>query len=110
VDFVALQLGTVGVSSPSRSYNVLAEGKPVIAVVDRTAYLAQLAENEQIAWSVQPGDLKSLVRTVEVAASSDAPLSEMGEWTRKLADSPYSFRAATKQYEDLILHVSIASS
>jgi hypothetical protein len=98
------------VSSPSRLYNILAAGKGAIAVIDRTSHLAQLIEKEQVAWSVQRGDAESLVRTVEAAPSSDAPLSEMNQRARRLAESSCSLPAATKRYEDLRSEVSMVPS
>jgi glycosyltransferase involved in cell wall biosynthesis len=63
-----------GVSVPSRFYNVLAMGRPVLIVSERDAEAALTVTEHDVGWVVAPGDAGELARTVRLAASSDDPL------------------------------------
>lgn len=73
--------GMSGVSVPSRLYNVLAAGKPVLAVADPDSELARVVLEERVGWVVAPGDLAGLVRAIETAADP-AERDEMGRRAR----------------------------
>ena len=51
----ALIPGMQGVSVPSRTYNILAAGKPIIAATDRDSELAMVIREEDVGWVVAPG-------------------------------------------------------
>ena len=63
-----------GVSVPSRFYNVLAMGRPVVIVSERDAEAALTVTEHDVGWVVAPGDAGELARTVRQAALSDDPL------------------------------------
>jgi glycosyltransferase involved in cell wall biosynthesis len=55
-DIAVLSLveGMKGLAVPSRSYNLMAAGKPMIALVDNSSEIAHLIREEQIGWVVEP--------------------------------------------------------
>ena len=52
VAVVSLAPGMSGVSVPSRMYNILAAGKPIVAVADDESELARVVREEQVGWVV----------------------------------------------------------
>lgn len=62
-----------GVSVPSRFYNLLAVGRPVILVSEPDAEAALTVSEHDIGWVTPPGDAAGLARTVRLAFSSEDP-------------------------------------
>lgn len=94
--------GMAGISVPSRMYNHMAAGKPIIAVADDWSELAQVIQEENIGWVVKPGDVDSLVNTIEYAASHPELCQEMGAKAAEIARSKYTFEHTIKSYKTLI--------
>jgi len=63
-----------GVSVPSRFYNLLAVGRPVILVSEVDAEAAQTVSEHDLGWVVPPGDAGELVATIRRARASEDPL------------------------------------
>jgi colanic acid biosynthesis glycosyl transferase WcaI len=62
-----------GVSVPSRFYNLLAVGRPVILVSEPDAEAALTVSEHNIGWVVPPGDAGELARTIRLASASEDP-------------------------------------
>jgi colanic acid biosynthesis glycosyl transferase WcaI len=62
-----------GVSVPSRFYNLLAVGRPVILVSEPGAEAALTVTEHDLGWVVPPGDAGELARTIRLAAASEDP-------------------------------------
>ncbi|AJA09006.1 hypothetical protein SKP52_10505 [Sphingopyxis fribergensis] len=58
-----------GLSVPSRMYNVLAAGTPIIAIADAKSELALTIAEERSGWVLAPGDTDALVALVERLAT-----------------------------------------
>jgi hypothetical protein len=62
-----------GVSVPSRFYNLLAIGRPVILVSEAGAEAALTVTEHDVGWVVEPGRPDELAKAVRRAASADDP-------------------------------------
>ncbi|HHY57526.1 MAG TPA: glycosyltransferase family 4 protein, partial [Chloroflexi bacterium] len=94
--------GMAGVSVPSRMYNIMAAGKPIIAMADRHSELAQVVIEEGIGWVIDPGDEAALERTIMEAASQPELLCAMGQRARLAAETKYSPERANQAYRNLV--------
>jgi colanic acid biosynthesis glycosyl transferase WcaI len=63
-----------GVSVPSRFYNLLAVGRPVILVSEPEAEAALTMTENNLGWVVMPGRPNELANTIRTAASSNVSL------------------------------------
>lgn len=63
-----------GVSTPSRFYNLLAVGRPVILVSEPDAEAALTVTEHDVGWVVPPGQPDQLVKAIRQAFSSQDPL------------------------------------
>lgn len=63
-----------GISIPSRFYNLLAVGRPVLIVSEPDAEAALTVTEHDVGWVVTPGDAGELARTIRLAALSEDPL------------------------------------
>lgn len=102
--------GMAGVSVPSRMYNIMAAGKPIIAMADRHSELAQVVTEEGIGWVIEPGDEAALERTIIEATSQPSLLHAMGKRARLVAETKYSLERANQAYRDLVETLSSSLS
>lgn len=101
VAIVTLVKGMKALAMPSRTYNFLAAGKPIIAIVEEGSEPAIVVEEESAGWVVPPHDPDALLGAILDAAGRGAELAEMGERARRAAETKYSFETALAKYSDL---------
>jgi colanic acid biosynthesis glycosyl transferase WcaI len=94
--------GMAGVSVPSRMYDIMAAGKPIIAVADRDSELARVVIEEQIGWVVAPKDADGLFALVERIHALPELVAEYGARARTAALSKYQLEHAIEKYTALM--------
>lgn len=102
VALIAFIPGMAGVSVPSRMYNVMAAGKPIIAMADEHSELALVVREEHIGWVVPPGDAEALAEAVVAAWKNPEALAAMGRRARSAAERLYSLNHILDAYERLM--------
>jgi colanic acid biosynthesis glycosyl transferase WcaI len=98
VAVISFVSGMAGVSVPSRMYNILAAGKPIIAVADPESELALTVEEEQVGWVVPPGDVEALIAVIERARRDPHLVRAAGERARAVAAGRYARRSSMRKY------------
>jgi colanic acid biosynthesis glycosyl transferase WcaI len=101
VAVISLNAGMAGVSVPSRLYNVLAAGKPIVAVCEPESELARVVSEHQCGWVVPPGDLPGLLRVLREAQAAVVEREHMAERARSAALRLYSPERVIRQYQSL---------
>jgi glycosyltransferase involved in cell wall biosynthesis len=101
VAVVAFRPGMSGVSVPSRLYNVLAAGTPVIAVADENSEVAAVVREERVGWVVRPDDVDALVLALRHASGAGAERVEMSVRARAAAERRYTMGHVLNEYERL---------
>jgi colanic acid biosynthesis glycosyl transferase WcaI len=96
-----LKTGMEGISVPSRLYNVLAAGNPVLAVAHEASELAQVVRDEHCGWVVSPGDITTMAACVREAAADRARLEGMRARAREAAEQKYSRQRVVAQFVEL---------
>jgi len=102
IGIISFTRGMAGVSVPSRMYNVMATGKPIIAAADTVSELAQVIREEDIGWVVEPGNVAALKSAIIEAMGSPDRLIQMGLRARRVAETKYSFERANASYTNLV--------
>lgn len=110
VVLITFKPGMWGVSVPSRMYNAMAAGKPLIGVAEADSELALVIREENIGWVVQPGAAAALVRAVEEAYADPERLKQMGLRARAAAERKYSRQTILAQYMSLVESLANRSS
>jgi glycosyltransferase involved in cell wall biosynthesis len=105
VAITAFVPGMFGAGVPSRLYNILASGKPIVAAVDPQSELALVVREERVGWIVEPGDVTGFVSAVLEARADRARLAAMGVRGRAAAAGRYSYEAVMRGYRDLFTSV-----
>jgi colanic acid biosynthesis glycosyl transferase WcaI len=98
----ALVPGMQGVSVPSRTYNILAAGKPIIAATDRDSELARVIREEDVGWVVAPGDASAMAQAVLDASARPDALAAMGRRARLAAETKYPFPRILSAFAQVI--------
>jgi colanic acid biosynthesis glycosyl transferase WcaI len=103
VSILSLVPGMLGLAVPSRTYNLMAAGKPIIALVSEYSETARVVREEGIGWVVEPGaEFGAVERTVQViraAKVSPQLLLEMGAKARRAAETKYSPEIVLQQFD-----------
>ncbi|MEO7673863.1 MAG: glycosyltransferase family 4 protein [Pyrinomonadaceae bacterium] len=102
VAFVSLVDKMHGVSMPSRTYNILAAGKPMIALAQKNSELARIIDEERVGWIVSPGSPQDLLDTINNVIGRTDELEEMGKRARFAAETKYSLETALEKYRDAL--------
>jgi colanic acid biosynthesis glycosyl transferase WcaI len=101
--------GMAGISVPSRMYNQMAAGKPIIAVTDDWSELAEVVRENEIGWVIKPGDITTLVETIKYAAEHPEVCTKMGEKAATVAQTKYSFFETDLAYKKLFKEIEYLS-
>jgi colanic acid biosynthesis glycosyl transferase WcaI len=105
ISTISFAPGMSGVSVPSRMYDVLAGGHPLLAMADSDSELAMMIAEEGVGWTVPPGDRAAFIERVVHAADHRDELREMGRRARAAAVRSYSLARIGEQYRDMIASV-----
>jgi glycosyltransferase involved in cell wall biosynthesis len=102
VGVIALNAGMKGVSVPSRSYNIMAAGKPILAIVEPGTETDDVIKEEGIGWTVPPGHPELLAKTILTIQSQPEQVTEKGRKARQVAERLYSLDTAIEKYRQVI--------
>ncbi len=102
IALVTLLVGMTGAGVPSRSYNIMAAGKPLIAVAGHGSELEFVINEEQVGWFVPADQPEKLVKAILEARSNPERLLQMAERARSVAVAKYSQQRIVKDYYELI--------
>ncbi len=91
-----------GVAMPSRTYNLMAAGKPILALTENNSEVAKVIEDEKVGWYVSPNDPEALCKIIFEIFENRATLPEMGQRARLSALEKYSVEAAVEKYNNFL--------
>jgi glycosyltransferase involved in cell wall biosynthesis len=97
VGVVSLADGMYGLGVPSKFYNLLAAGKPILYIGPKNSELHLVIKEYKIGWFVEVGNIKNIANTIEDIINTDRYiLNTYSVNARKLAETKYT--------KDLILN------
>ena len=102
VAIISFSSGMAGISVPSRMYNAMAAGKPIVAVCDEDSELASVVREEDIGWIVPPGRPDLIAAALKEAQAGPERVRAMGERARRAAEMKYTLGHVLDDYRRLI--------
>ena len=102
VGLVPLIRGMRGLAMPSRTYNILAAGKPVLALTENDSEVAQVIEDDEVGWYVPPDKPDELRQMIEKIYTERHKIPEMQIRARKSALEKHSLESAREKYRKSI--------
>ncbi|MBX3292593.1 MAG: glycosyltransferase family 4 protein [Acidobacteria bacterium] len=102
IGLVALIRGMVGTAMPSRTYNLMAAGKPILALTEAGSELSMVIEENGIGWHTEPGDANALTKLILETLEDRKLLNVMGSNAREAALEKYSKESAVLAYKEAV--------
>lgn len=102
IGIVTLSDGMYGLGVPSKSYNIMAAGKPILYIGDNRSEIALCIKEYSLGWVVEPDNPKALARMIEYIYSISDELSVMQDNARKIADTVFAKKRILEGYYRLL--------
>jgi glycosyltransferase involved in cell wall biosynthesis len=102
IALVSLICGMNGAGVPSRMYNIMAVGKPIMAMAECNSELSMVVEEEKIGWIVPPDNPNRLAEVVLEAYTDRLKLIEMGTLARAAVLKKYLSSDLIDRYRGVI--------
>jgi colanic acid biosynthesis glycosyl transferase WcaI len=103
VHVVPLKAGLGRVSVPSKSYSILAAGRPLLAAVDPGTEVPRIVERSGAGIAVPPDDPAAFVAGLDALLADPRAAREMGRRGRAWAEAEASPAAVARAYERLVV-------
>jgi glycosyltransferase involved in cell wall biosynthesis len=103
VCLLSLKSEMYGIGAPSRFYNYLSAGKPVIALVDSRSEISNVVTDYSVGWQVNSGDYFGLAELISHLTSlPNSILNEMGKKCVEIAADNYHRDVILAKYKKII--------
>lgn len=99
---VLLRAGLGRVSVPSKTYSILAAGRPILASIDAHTEIPRLLEASGAGIAVAPDDPGAFIEGLRRLLSDPESLDEMGKRGRRFIEDSPSPRSVAQSYEKVI--------
>lgn len=109
VHVVPLKKGLARSSVPSKTYSILAAGRPLIASVDENSEVARIVRNAGAGISIAPEDAELLTKSIRRLLESPDDTAAMGTAARTFVERSASPAAVAKAYESLFEELATGS-
>jgi colanic acid biosynthesis glycosyl transferase WcaI len=101
VHLVPLKRGLASSSVPSKTYSILAAGRPLIAGVDPGSEVERVVERAGAGLAVPPEDAEALTKAIKALADAPSERARMGAAARTFVETWASPAAVAEAYEKL---------
>lgn len=103
LSLVTLVKGMYGLGVPSKTYNILAAGKPILYIGDKGTEIWRTVEDNHIGYCFEPDDRSGIVGLIKSLSDKNiSQLIEMGKKARMVAEYNYSKNAILKKFLEVI--------
>ena len=103
IALVRLVEGMYGLGVPSKSYNILAAGKPILYIGERNTEIWRLIEENGNGVCFEPNDREGLIKYLrDLSLEKRGSLREMGKISRQLAEEKFSKEAILNRFLEVI--------
>jgi colanic acid biosynthesis glycosyl transferase WcaI len=106
VHVVPLKTGLARSSVPSKTYSILAAGRPLVASVDTGSEVARVVERSGAGLAVPPEDAESFTKAVRRLAEDPSERRAMGAAGRRWIETWASPARVAEAYEGLFEHLA----
>jgi colanic acid biosynthesis glycosyl transferase WcaI len=102
VGLVTLNQNASGTSLPSKTFNIMASGRPILAVTSPTSEIARLVQQARCGVNVAPNQPQQLADEIVNLKRDQALLAQLGHNGRRELEINFSRRGCVDQYEQLL--------
>lgn len=101
ISLVILRKGIGADSLPSKTYSILASGRPIVASVDEESEVWKLVERAEAGLCVPSEDPEGLARAILKIKNDKGLRDRLGSHARLYAEKHHSVSSAAEQFEEL---------
>jgi colanic acid biosynthesis glycosyl transferase WcaI len=98
ISLVTLEPGAEGLGVPSKFYNILASGRPTVAVVQSGSEVARVVEEAACGITVAHHDAAGLARALTTLFDDPAQLDKMGVAARRVFEQEYTLEKSAGRF------------
>ena len=103
IHLVPLRAGLASVSVPSKSYSILAAGRPMLAAIDLNTEIPNMLQQTGAGVAVEPDNSPAFIEALGQLVSNRERLKLMGTSGRKWVETHASPASVAAQYEAIFL-------
>jgi colanic acid biosynthesis glycosyl transferase WcaI len=103
IHLVPLRMGLASVSVPSKSYSILAAGRPMLAAIDLNTEIPNMLQQSGAGVAVEPDNSPAFIEALGRLVSNRNQLHEMGANGRNWVETHASPASVAAQYEAIFL-------
>jgi colanic acid biosynthesis glycosyl transferase WcaI len=103
IHLVPLRTGLAAVSVPSKSYSILAAGRPMLAAIDLNTEIPNMLQQSGAGIAVEPDNAPAFIEALGRLVNNRDQLSEMGANGRKWVETHASPASVAARYEEIFL-------
>ena len=103
IHLVPLRMGLASVSVPSKSYSILAAGRPMLAAIDLNTEIPNMLQQSGAGVAVEPDNSPAFIEALARLVSNRNQLHEMGANGRNWVETHASPASVAAQYEAIFL-------
>ena len=103
IHLVPLRTGLASVSVPSKSYSILAAGRPMLAAIDPNTEIPNMLRQSGAGVAVEPDNSAAFIAALRQLVSDRSGLIEMGKSGRRWVETHASPASVAAQYEAIFL-------
>lgn len=103
VHVVALKKGLAAASVPSKTYSILASGRPLVASVDPGSAVARLVRDADAGIPVPPEDAEAFTKAIRLLLDDPVTAEAQGANGRRVIETWATPAAIAERYEELFL-------
>lgn len=103
VAIVTLNDGMYGLGVPSKSYNMMAAGKPILYIGAKDSEIALCIQEYQLGWVVEPDNPIELAKTMSLIYEGREKWGYMKQNSRKVAETVFAKDIILEKYYSLLV-------
>jgi colanic acid biosynthesis glycosyl transferase WcaI len=101
VSLVTLEPGADGLGVPSKFYNILASGRPTVAILTETSEVALTLKEFDCGLQVDQGNPRRLADVIKSLVSDSSRLERMGRNARRAFEERFTLEFVARRYVEL---------
>jgi len=103
IALITLADGMYGLGVPSKTYNIMAAGKPILFIGDKKSEIGQTIVKNSIGFSFSPNEKAQIINFLNNLKISDLKdFDSMGKKSRTLAEGYFSEASILKRYSEFV--------
>ena len=105
IEIVSIGKNVTKCSMPSKTWNILSCGVPVICQVDSDSDLNRLINDNEIGYTIEPDDFQTLAKQIIELYEKESIRKVMGKNAREIAVKQFDSKISLQKYKDVIIHL-----